>query len=418
MVALVDCNNFYASCERLFQPRLLYKPIVVLSNNDGCVVARSDEAKSLGIKMGIPAFQIKDLIDRDRVISFSSNYTLYGDISNRVMQTLSNFSPEVEIYSIDEAFLNFSGIQNLEEYAKSIKTTVKQWIGVPVCVGVAETKTLAKIANRYAKKNFKNLGVWVIDSEQRRIEALKSTDIEDVWGIGNKYSKMLRSFNINTAYDFSQASENWVKTKMSVVGQRTLLELNGVSCLTLELISEPKNNICNSRSFGQPIISFSPLSEAISNHAASCAFKLRKQKSIASFVQVFIMTNRFSKEDGQYINSTTVSLPIGSNDSKTLIKYALVALKKIYKDGFKYKKAGVQVFGIVPENHIQLGLFDSPSNAKSKKVMKLMDDINFSNGKNTLKLAAQGFDRSWRMKNEKLSPCYTTRFKDLLIIDI
>lgn len=418
MVALVDCNNFYASCERLFQPRLLYKPIVVLSNNDGCVVARSDEAKSLGIKMGIPAFQIKDLIDRGRVISFSSNYTLYGDISNRVMQTLSNFSPEVEIYSIDEAFLNFSGIQNVEEYAKSIKTTVKQWVGVPVCVGVAETKTLAKIANRYAKKNFKNIGVWVIDSEQRRVEALRNTDIEDVWGIGNKYSKMLRSYNINTAYDFSQASENWVKSKMSVVGQRTLLELNGVSCLTLELISEPKKNICNSRSFGQSIISFSPLSEAISNHAAACAFKLRKQKSVASFVQVFIMTNRFSREDGQYINSTTISLPVGSNDSKTLIKYALTALRKIYKDGFKYKKAGVQVFGIVPENHIQLGLFDNPSDAKSKKVMKLIDNINHSNGKNTIKLAAQGFDRSWRMKNEKLSPCYTTRFKDLLIIDI
>jgi DNA polymerase V len=307
MIALVDCNNFYASCERLFAPELRSKPVVVLSNNDGCVIARSDEAKAMGIKMGVPAFEIKNLIERQKVYAFSSNYTLYGDISNRVVQTLSQFTDEIEIYSIDEAFLNLRGFSNLESYATQIRSIVKQHTGIPTCVGVAPTKTLAKIANRYAKKHHKDVGVWVLDTPEKVEQALKATSTEDIWGVGRRYAKMLEAHNILTAYDLSKTNESWVKAKMSVVGQRMLYELRGISCLSLELINEPKKNICTSRSFGIMLTDKAPLSEAIANFAAACAFKLRKQRSVANFIQVFVTTNPFAKNEKQYFNSITIT---------------------------------------------------------------------------------------------------------------
>lgn len=418
MIALVDCNNFYASCERLFAPELRSKPVVVLSNNDGCVIARSDEAKALGIKMGVPAFEIKNLIERQKVYAFSSNYTLYGDISNRVVQTLSQFTDEIEIYSIDEAFLNLRGFSNLESYATKIRSTVKQHTGIPTCVGVAPTKTLAKIANRYAKKYHKDVGVGVLDTPEKVEQALKATSIEDIWGVGRRYAKMLEAHNILTAYDLSKANERWVKAKMSVVGQRMLYELRGISCLSLELINEPKKNICTSRSFGMMLTDKAPLSEAVANFAAACAFKLRKQRSVANFVQVFVTTNPFAKNEKQYFNSITITLPVADSDSRIVIKNALLGLQKIYRDGFKYKKAGVIVSGIVPEDEYQLALFSPNPDNNARKVMQVLDAINYSNGRNKLKLAAQGFDRTWRVKNERLSQRFTTRFDELLEIKI
>lgn len=418
MIALVDCNNFYASCERLFAPELRNKPVVVLSNNDGCVIARSDEAKVMGIKMGVPAFEIKHLIERQKIFAFSSNYTLYGDISNRVVQTLSQFTDEIEIYSIDEAFLNLRGFSNLESYATQIRSTVKQHTGIPTCVGVAPTKTLAKIANRYAKKHYKDIGVWVLDTPEKVEQALRATSIEDIWGVGRRYAKMLEAHNILTAYDLSKANENWVKAKMSVIGQRMLYELRGVSCLGLELINEPKKNICTSRSFGLMLLDKDPLSEAVANFAAACAFKLRKQHSVANFIQVFVTTNPFARTEKQYFNSITITLPVADSDSRIIIKNALLGLSKIYRDGFKYKKAGVIVSGIVPEDEYQLALFSTNPDNNARKVMKVLDAINHSNGRNKLKLAAQGFDRTWRVKNERLSQRFTTRFDELLIIKI
>jgi len=418
MIALVDCNNFYASCERLFAPELRNKPVVVLSNNDGCVIARTDEAKAMGIKMGVPAFEIKNLIERQKVYAFSSNYTLYGDISNRVVQTLSQFTDEIEIYSIDEAFLSLRGFSNLESYATQIRSTVKQHTGIPTCVGVAPTKTLAKIANRYAKKYHKDIGVWVLDTPEKVEQALRATSIEDIWGVGRRYAKMLEAHNILTAYDLSKANENWVKAKMSVVGLRMLYELRGISCLSLELINEPKKNICTSRSFGMMLTENALLSEAVANFAAACAFKLRKQRSVANFVQVFVTTNPFAKNEKQYFNSITITLPVAESDSRIIIKNALLGLSKIYRDGFKYKKAGVIVSGIVPEDEYQLALFSTNPDNNARKVMKVLDAINHSNGRNKLKLAAQGFDRRWRVKNERLSKRFTTRFDELLVINI
>ncbi|NBB31644.1 Y-family DNA polymerase [Cellulophaga sp. BC115SP] len=417
MIALVDCNNFYVSCERLFAPELRNKPVVVLSNNDGCVIARSDEAKEMGIKMGIPVFEIKSLVQSGKLQVFSSNYVLYGDISNRVVQILSQFSNEIEVYSIDESFINLRGITDLPSYASQIRTKIKQCTGIPTCVGVASTKTLAKIANRYAKKHHKEMGVWILDTPEKIEQALKATSIEDVWGIGRRYAKLLEAHHIHTAFDFIQANEHWVRAKMTIVGQRLLYELRGISCLSMELINEPKKNICTSRSFGTMLTQYNPLSEAVSNFAAACAFKLRKQKSVANYVQVFVTTNPFAKNEKQYFNSVTITLPVADSDSRVIIKNALLGFSKIYKEGYKYKKAGIIVSGIIPEDQYQLALFAHPD-SKTKKLMAVLDSINHSNGKNKLRLAAQGFDRTWKLKNERLSQKYTTRFDELLIIKI
>ncbi|MDI9863563.1 Y-family DNA polymerase [Flectobacillus sp. DC10W] len=418
MIALVDCNNFYVSCERLFAPELKNKPVVVLSNNDGCVIARSDEAKELGVKMGVSAFEVKDLVQSGKLQAFSSNYVLYGDLSNRVVQTLSQFSNEIEVYSIDESFLNLQGVSDLENYAIQIRTKVRQCTGIPTCVGVASTKTLAKIASRYAKKNHKETGVWILDTPEKIEQVLRATPIEDIWGVGRRYAKMLEAYNMYTAFDFTQTNEHWVRAKMSVVGQRMLYELRGIPCLSVDLVNEPKKNICTSRSFGTMLTQYGPLSEAVSNFAAACAFKLRKQKSVANYVHVFVTTNPFSKHEKQYFNSITITLPVADSDSRVIIKNALLGLSKIYRDGFKYKKAGVIVSGIVPEDEYQLALFSPNPNNNARKVMEVLDAINHSNGRNKLKLAAQGFDRTWKLKNERLSQRYTTRFDELLVINI
>lgn len=414
MFGLIDCNNFYASCERVFNPALRGKPIVVLSNNDGCVIARSNEAKALGIPMAEPAYKIKDLIEKHDIAVFSSNYTLYGDMSHRVMSIISGFIPDMEIYSIDEAFLHFNGFEkiNLQEFGHAITGTVSRSTGIPVSLGIAPTKTLAKAANRLAKKysGFKN--VCLIDTEEKREKALKLLDVSDVWGIGRRLSAKLEYYSVNTAWDFTQRSKSWVKHQMGVNGERTWLELNGISCIELDR-STTKKTICTSRSFGERLTELEPIEEAVANFAASCGEKLRKQRSLARNILVFLQTNPHASNQPQYHNQISIELPVATNDSTELIYYATEGLKKMFRSGYRYKKTGVIVADIAPEHPFQAHLFDSRNRDKFKKAMLTMDVLNATYGNRKVRIATQGYDRKWKLKNEKLSPCYTTRLCDI-----
>jgi DNA polymerase V len=419
MFALVDCNNFYASCERVFNPALNNKPVVVLSNNDGCVIARSSEAKALGIKMGVPAFQIAEFLQKNGVAVHSSNYALYGDLSHRVMCTLGQFTPELEIYSIDEAFLNLGGSSvDWAEYAQRIRKTVLKNIGIPVSVGIGPTKTLAKTANHYAKKIPENQGIFVLDSPAKINDALKLFDVDEIWGIGRQYSKLLKSLNIKTAWDFTQLADSWVKKRMTVVGLRVKKELEGISCLELELIPSAKKVICTSRSFGEAQTELELLREAVATYAARCAAKLRKQRSCAGMLMVFIHTNGFKADEPQYERNFVCKLPVATNSTIELIRYALFALEAIYKKGYRYKKAGVLVLDITPENQIQGSLFDGVDRDKHTAIMKALDDINSKFGRDALKIATQGSGEKWKLRQEKLSPCYTTNWKDIIKIRV
>ena len=416
MYALVDCNNFYASCERIFQPHLIGQPVVVLSNNDGCVIARSNEAKALGIPMGAPAFQHKDLFEKNKVHVFSSNYALYGDMSNRVMTILSQFSPEVEVYSIDEAFIKFTGFEDydLQDYGVQMRDRVQKWTGIPISVGFAPTKALAKVANKIAKKfPERTNGSYVIDSEDKRIKALKWTKIEDVWGVGRQHAKRLQAINAKTAYDFTQLHDDWVKNKMSIVGLRLKRELQGESVLGLDL-PKTKKNIATTRSFDKTIEDFDNLRERIATFASVCSEKLRKQKSCCHQIIIFIRTDRF-KEERPYYFSRVITLPYGSNSAITLVQYATLALKSIYKTGLNYKKAGVIVCDLVPENALQLHLFDN-ENPKHKQLMQAIDLTNKKLGNTKIKLASQDIQRTWKMKQEKLSPRYTTSINEIFVV--
>lgn len=418
MIALVDCNNFYASCERAFNPNWNNRPVVVLSNNDGCVIARSNEAKALGIKMGVPAYQIKNEIERYGIGVFSSNYTLYGDMSNRVMTMLSSYSPNIEVYSIDECFLDFSGFEryDLKEYGEEIVRTVSKGTGIPVSMGIAPTKTLAKVANKFAKKYKGYKGVCIIDTEEKRIEALKRTEIGDVWGIGHRYTKRLALYGVSTAYDFAQMPKAWVRQQMTVVGERTWKELNGEPCIDLELVTPDKKQICTSRAFGEAISEIEGLEEAVSSYASICAGKLRKQRSCAQVLMVFIHTNNFREDLPQYFQNCVVKLPVPTNNTPEIVHYALIALRNIYRKGYFQKKAGVIIIDIVPDSAIQQNMFDNVDRERQKKLMKVVDRLNSGFNRNNLTLAVQGGRRKWKLKQELLSPCYTTRLSDIINI--
>jgi len=417
MFGLIDCNNFYASCERVFNPSLNRRPVVVLSNNDGCVIARSSEAKALGIPMGEPAYKLKALIEANQVVVFSSNYVLYGDMSHRVMTTVAQFAPDMEIYSIDEAFLLFDGFENinLKEYGEIIVRTTTRNTGIPVSLGIAPTKTLAKLANKFAKKYKDYKGVCVIDTDEKREKALKLTAVGDVWGIGRQYAKKLEYYSIHTAWDFTQRSKSWVRHTMGVVGERTWLELKGTPCVEMDKTTT-KKSICTSRSFGERLTELSPISEAVSNFAASCAEKLRKQHSLASVIMIFIQTNPNATNLPQHCKQVVLQLPVPTNDTTELINFALRGLKAIFAEGYQFKKAGVIVSELVPERPLQGDLFDTRNRDKFSRIMTVMDSLNASYGKQKVKIAAQGFDRKWRLKNEKLSPCYSTKLEDVLEI--
>lgn len=410
----MDCNNFYASCERVFNPALNGKPIVVLSNNDGCVIARSNEAKALGIKMGVPAYQIKDLVSSHEVAVFSSNYTLYGDMSGRVMSILARLAPEIEVYSIDEAFLNLDGIQNIQSLGIDIVNKISRSTGIPVSLGIAPTKTLAKVANKFAKKYPAYNRLCIIDTEEKRIKALKLTDITDVWGIGRRQATKLEKQRVKTAYDFTQLSGSWVRKNMTVVGERTWKELRGISCIDMESAPPAKKQICTSRSFGKMLTDIDTMAEAIATHASTCTKKLRQQKSYAMSLMVFIHTNNFREDLPQYWKNTIIHLPVPTNDTLEIVHYALAGLKTIFIQGYQYKKAGVIITEIT--EGAQMGLFDKIDRTKREQLMQTIDQIN---GKHSqlVKLAIQGSGRDWKLKQEQLSQRYTTDINEILTIN-
>ncbi|MES2429430.1 MAG: Y-family DNA polymerase [Bacteroidota bacterium] len=420
MYALVDCNNFYASCERLFQPKYKGKPVVVLSNNDGCVIARSDEAKAIGIEMGVPAYMNEQMFKENNVKVFSSNYTLYGDISDRVMKTLIDFVPKIELYSIDEAFLDMSELayEDLNKLGLRIKKTVYKNIGIPVTVGIAPTKTLAKMANRYAKKKYKQLGVFYAANQQLIDEMLLNTEVGDVWGIGGQYATRLRANGLKTAMDISKVPEEWMRVNMTVVGQRLWNELRGVPAIEWEYEAPPKKNICTSRSFGKLTGERGVIQEAVSNYAARCALKLRKQYSVCKSIQVFLQTNPHKLEHKQYRPSINLECETPINSSTELIKYALKGLDIIYKEGYLFMKCGIIVNDLCDENIIQQSMFDLKDREKENAAMIAMDKINKSIGKDIVKVAVQRFDNRYKLRADHLSPKYTTRINEILKVKI
>ena len=421
--ALVDCNNFYASCEKLFNPKLKDRPVVVLSNNDGCVVARSSEVKALGIPMGIPWFKLRDEAKRYGIIAFSSNYSLYADLSNRVVEVLSQFSPSIEMYSIDESFLELSGFERVgyQAYGVEIRQRVADWLGLAVCVGIGPSKTLAKLANHAAKKNlagangvcdFTTMPSAALDALFERIE------VGEVWGVGRKIEARLEAMGILTVRQLRDADAELMRLRFSVVVERTVRELRGVSCLELQEVVPEKQQIMSSRSFGQLVYDLAELEEAVTSYVARAAEKLRNQSSLAGAVHVYIRTNVFRPEVPQYQRAVTVPLPEASSDTRVLSKWALRVLRRIYRPGFGYHKAGVTLMDIVPATNQQFSLFASGGavDARSQKLMGVLDGINGKYGRGTMRLAAEGVEKVWQMRRGNLSPGYTTEWDGLAVV--
>lgn len=415
----MDCNNFYASCERVFQPKLRNKPIVILSNNDGCVIARSNEAKPF-VPMGAPAFKYKDIFEEYGIAVFSSNYALYGDMSSRVMNLLTEFCPDIEVYSIDEAFLKFEGFEShfdLQEHGNRIRHRITKGTGIPISIGIGSTKALAKVANKIAKKfPERTNNVYVISTNEQRLKALKWLKAGDVWGIGRRLVKRLEKIGVKTAYDFTLLNEQWVRNNMSVVGLRLLFELQGTSVLDLEVPLDKKNIACT-RSFDKTYADFETISERVTTFAVVCAEKLRKQKSCCNAIMVFIHSNFHQKDSAQYAKSIVVNLPYPTNSSIELAKFAILGLNKIFKKDIFYKKAGVIVMECTPEAITQTTLFET-SDPKHRIIMETIDDINRIVGKSKVKLASQDPNRTWKMRQEKLSPRYSTIISESMRIKV
>ncbi|VAY89054.1 DNA polymerase V, subunit C [mine drainage metagenome] len=417
-IALVDCNNFYASCERAFNPKLEGKPIVVLSNNDGCVVARSNEVKALGLPMGVPWFQIEKMAKRHGILAYSSNYALYGNMSARVMQLLSQFSPQQEIYSIDECFLGLAGFEHwdLIAYGQKIRRRIKQGTGIPVSIGIATTKTLAKLANHVAKKREGYGGVCDFGrfSPRELDDLLKSLPVSEVWGVGRKLTPRLETLNIRTVQELKHADPRWIRQQFSITLERTVAELNGLPCIELEEESANKQQIISSRSFGRPVETLENLREAVSSYMSRAAEKLRAQHSVAGIVGVHIQTNPFNPEAPQYHPSQVVPLVKSTDDTRYLTQAALHGLQHLYRSGFKYKKAGVVLMALEAKATLHPTLFDDPAaEARSSRLMKVMDTINHRMGQDTLKLASSGIENSWRMRRGFKSPNYTTHWAEI-----
>jgi DNA polymerase V len=423
VIALIDCNNFYVSCERVFDASIQTRPVIVLSNNDGCVVARSNEVKKLGVKMGQPVFEITDLIKEYNIHVFSSNYSLYADMSNRVMSVLAQFSPTLEAYSIDEAFLDLTdlNVPDLTLFGKEVKAKVLKFTGIPVSVGIAPSKTLTKIASEIVKKNPEYGGVLDLSSCSEEVidEHLSRVEISDVWGIGPQYTKFLTGYGITTARDLKYANENWIRKHLTVVGNRTVLELRGVCCIPIATDFPPKKGIGRAKTFGKEVTSYSDLEESVATYVSRAAEKLREQESVASYLTVFVRTNSFNKNIPHYSNSISVRIPYPTSFTPDLIKYALSGLKLIYIEGYKYKKAGVYITKIIPEEFIQPDLFGEYSiieHHRQSRLMLIIDTLNRIYGRDTIFFAVQGLTRDWRMRQFRLSNRFTTNMEELLTV--
>ena len=415
-IALVDCNSFYVSCERLFNPKIQKKAVVVLSNNDGCVISRSREAKDLGIKMGEPYFKVKELVKKNKVEVYSSNYALYGDISRRVMKVLKTFSPKVEIYSIDEAFIDLSFIdeKGVEDYGREIRSRVLKWTGIPTSVGIASTKTLSKVANHIAKKE--KAGVIYLNTNID--EKLKKFPIEDVWGVGKQLSKFYHKNNISNAYDLKNVSNTWVKKGTNVLGAKTAMELRGIPCIDLQIDQEKRKNCCVSRSFGRKVKDLNELEESVITHCLNAAEKIRTDKQTTRAVTVFIRTSPFDKNRKYYSNSITIELPVDTNNSLELVKTAINGLNKIYKYGYFYQKAGIILSKLKNSSEKELNLLAPILENKSKTLMKAIDFTNAKYGRNAISIAQAGINNDWKMRREHSSKIDTASFDSLPKISI
>jgi len=416
MFALVDANNFYVSCEKVFNPSLEGKPVIVLSNNDGCIISRSDEAKLLGLKMAEPAFYKKEFLEMNQVHVFSSNYALYGDMSHRMVQILRMFSPNIEIYSIDESFIDLLEYKttNLHTLADSIKISLKQSLGIDVGIGIGASKSLAKIANKIAKRDKKYNGICILQSAREVDCALRNTPIDDVWGIGRQYYKFLEKHHIYTAFDFTKAPDNWIKQNLTVVGLRLKKELQGISCIPLETIIPAKKAIATTRGFGRIVTNVTHLKEAVSTYATRCSEKLRRQRTVANILTVFIHTDPFNKKEKYQYVSKTFHLPVPTNSQMELVKFAINGLEMIYQEGLRYKKAGVIVDGLEPDENIQFSIFSKTDIKKNISLSKATDIINNKYGRDKIKLAIQGDGKEWKLRQEMLSGKYTTQWRDII----
>ena len=415
-IALIDCNSFYVSCERLFNPKIKNVPVVVLSNNDGCVISRSTEAKKLGIKMGEPYFKVKELVRKNNVQIFSSNYSLYGDLSRRVMKVLKGFSDKIEIYSIDEAFIDLSHIkdENIEDYGKRIRERVLKWTGIPTSVGISCTKTLSKVANHVAKKN--KTGVIFLKNDID--DVLKNFDISDIWGVGRQLSKLYIKNGINNAYKLKNISNSWVKKSTNVLGAKTVMELRGIPCINLETEETKRKSCCVSRSFGRKVESLNKLKESITTHCLNAAEKIRNDNQTTRSITVFIRTSPFDKNRKYYSNSLTIDLPVATNNSLELVKVAIEGLKKIYKYGYFYQKAGVILSKLSEAGEKNLNLLTPILENKSQTLMKAIDVTNAKYGRNVISVAQAGINNSWKMRREHSSKIDTASFDSLPKISI
>jgi len=418
-IALVDCNSFYVSCERLFNPSIIKKPVIVLSSNDGCVISRSTEAKILDIKMGEPYFKVKEIVKKNDVKVFSSNYSLYGDISRRVMKTLKQFSPEIEIYSIDEAFLNLSSIknENLIEYGNKIRKTVLKWTGIPTSIGIATTKTLSKAANLIAKKE--KSGVVNLINSKEIDQFLKKIEINDVWGVGRQLTKFYIKNGIKTAFQLKNTRSNWIKKNTNVFGSRTAMELNEISCISLDTYQEKRKNCCVSRSFGKKVTKLEELKESITTHCLNAAEKIRVDNQTAKKITVFIRTSPFQKDRNYYANSKNIDLPIRTNDSIELVKQALFALECIYKKGYRYQKTGIILSELSNSDIYKKNLFSLVNNdEKRTKLMKAIDYTNIKYGRYALSIAQAGMKKKWNIKRQYSSKIDTACFGLLPVVRV
>lgn len=418
LFGLADCNNFYCSCERVFHPDLHNSPVVVLSNNDGCIIARSEESNALGIKMGEVFYQVKDILEQNNVAVFSSNYNLYGDMSRRVMSLLSTYTPHLEIYSIDEAFLDLSDMGNADQlttYCQTMVRDITKGTGIPISLGVAPTKTLAKMASKFAKKHKGYKGVCLIDTDEKREKALKLFPVEDVWGIGYRHTRQLAYHGVHTAWDLTQRSESWIRKQLTITGLRTWKELRGESCISTEELPH-KKSICTSRSFsGIGLDKLADVEEAIANFAAACSRKLRQAHIVCSSITIFAHTSRFRTDTPQNYIYRTINLQVPTNDLQELVSIAVTILRKDWKAGaYHYKKAGVIVWNTCDDKTIQADLFDEVDRKKQAALAKAVDEINRKNGHNTIRMAVQGYSKNWHLKNEYISKQYTTNINDII----